>query len=73
LIDGDRAFEIETKLAELAGCQPPEMRNYLRGYVTASTARKTGWRFVRGSHRGTFVPNPEGADVLPHGHVRAFS
>lgn len=31
--------------------------------------RKTGWRFVRGSHSGTFVADPDGTDVLPEGYV----
>ena len=27
--------------------------------------RRTGWRYVRGSHAGTFVHDPEGTDELP--------
>jgi hypothetical protein len=30
--------------------------------------RVTGWRFVRGSHSGTFVPDPAGTDPLPAGY-----
>lgn len=38
-------------------------------WVTLSRARdgprKTGWRFVRGSHGSTYVPDPEGTDTPP--------
>jgi hypothetical protein len=30
--------------------------------------RVTGWRFVRGSHSGTFVEDPAGTDPLPPGY-----
>jgi hypothetical protein len=29
--------------------------------------RPTGYRFIRGSHSGTWVHDPEGTDVLPRG------
>lgn len=29
---------------------------------------RTGWRFVRGSHSGTYVRDPEGTDRLPPGY-----
>lgn len=29
--------------------------------------RVTGWRFARGSHGSTYVPDPAGTDVLPRG------
>jgi hypothetical protein len=31
-------------------------------------ARVTGWRFVRGTHSGTYVPDPAGTDLLPDGY-----
>lgn len=30
--------------------------------------RVTGWRFVRGTHSGTFVEDPNGVDTLPPGY-----
>lgn len=34
-----------------------------------TTARPvTGWRFVRGSHSGTYVQDPHGTDPLPPGY-----
>lgn len=33
-----------------------------------SVRRVTGWRFVRGSHSGTYVPDPQGTDPLPKGY-----
>lgn len=30
--------------------------------------RYTGWRFVRGSHSGTYVEDPKGTDPLPAGY-----
>ena len=30
--------------------------------------RRTGWRWVRGSHSGTYVQDPEGTDRLPEGY-----
>ena len=29
----------------------------------------TGWRFVRGTHSGTFVEDPRGRDRLPTGYL----
>jgi hypothetical protein len=31
-------------------------------------AKLTGWRFVRGSHSGTYVEDPWGTDPLPPGY-----
>jgi hypothetical protein len=31
--------------------------------------RKTGWRFVRGSHGGTYIEDPNGTDRLPAGYT----
>jgi hypothetical protein len=30
--------------------------------------RVTGWRYARGSHSGTYVHDPSGTDVPPHGY-----
>ncbi len=29
---------------------------------------RTGWRFVRGTHSGSYIRDPEGTDRLPAGH-----
>lgn len=33
-----------------------------------SARRITGWRFSRGSHSATYVPDPRGTDPLPAGY-----
>lgn len=71
MIDAEKAAHIEATLAELAGVQPEDVRDYLRGYIAAGEARRTGYRFVRGSHGGSYVADPEGTDVLPRGYTVA--
>lgn len=34
--------------------------------VANSGGKKTGYRFVRGSHGSTYIRDPEGTDDLPH-------
>lgn len=29
-------------------------------------AKRTGWKFVRGTHSGTYVPDPNGKDIPPY-------
>ena len=31
--------------------------------------RRTGWRFVKGTHSGTYVRDPRGTDPLPAGYA----
>jgi hypothetical protein len=38
------------------------MRHLRRG------EKRTGWRWVRGTHSGTYVRDPKGTDVLPPGY-----
>lgn len=33
----------------------------------AESPRRTGWRYVRGTHSATYVPDPEGTDRPPAG------
>lgn len=30
--------------------------------------KRTGWRYVRGSHAGTYIADPAGTDVPPKGY-----
>ena len=66
--------EVERRLAELLGRAPEEVRDYLYDVVEERlwrgrklTERVTGFRFVRGTHGGSFVRDPEGHDVIPPG------
>ena len=67
-IDAKTAREIEERLAELTGVDANEIRDWARGHITAGEARRTGWRFVRGAHGGTYVRDPDGHDILPAGY-----
>ena len=63
----------EAKLAELLRLSGDEVREYVvevledRLWRSGSTARRTGFTFVRGTHGGVYVRDPEGTDVLPPG------
>jgi len=63
VISGDRAKEIEMRLADLIDVEIAELRDYLRGNVGESAARRTGFRFIRGTHGGQYVRDPEGTDL----------
>lgn len=63
VITGDRAKEIEKRLAALLDVEIAELRDYLRGNIKESAARRTGFRFIRGTHGGQYVRDPEGTDV----------
>ena len=65
VIDGDRAREIEDHLADLLDVELGELRDYLRGNIRASANRLTGFRFIRGTHGGQYLRDPEGTDILP--------
>lgn len=67
MISGQRALEIEERLASLLDVEPNELRDYLAGNITAGKARRTGFRFVRGTHGGQYVPDPEGTDIIRAG------
>lgn len=68
------ALGIETKLAKLVGEEPAAVRDYLYQVLEERlwrgpklTERRTGIRFVRGTHGGTFIRDAAGNDVLPPG------
>ena len=41
------------------------MRDYLTGNIRTSNTRRTGFRFVRGTHGGQYVRDREGTDIAP--------
>ena len=63
MISGDRARQIEERLADQLDVEIAELRDYLRGNVKESAARRTGFRFIRGTHGGQYVQDPEGTDI----------
>ena len=63
MINGDRAKEIERRLADVLGVELAELRDYLRGNIAESGTRRTGFRFIRGTHGGQYVRDPEGTDI----------
>jgi hypothetical protein len=64
MISGDHAKEIEQRLADLLDVEIAELRDYLRGNIRESATRRTGFRFIRGTHGGQYVRDPEGTDTL---------
>jgi hypothetical protein len=67
MISGDRALEIEEQLAKLLHLEVGELRDYLAGNIRTSSTRRTGFRFVRGTHGGQYVRDREGTDIAPAG------
>ena len=67
MISGDRAMEIEKQLAQLLDIKVEELRDYLAGNIRTSGTRRTGFRFVRGTHGGQYVRDHEGTDIAPQG------
>lgn len=67
MISGDRAVKIEERLAHLLDVEVDELRDYLAGNIRTSTTRRTGFRFVRGTHGGQYVRDREGTDIAPAG------
>jgi hypothetical protein len=67
MISGERALKIEKQLAQLLDVEVDELRDYLAGNIRTSSARRTGFRFVRGTHGGHYVPDREGTDIRPAG------
>ena len=68
MIDADQAREIEEKLARLLDVRVDHLRDYLSGNIRSGGERRTGYTFVRGSHSGTYVRDPDGPDIVPAGH-----
>ena len=67
MISGERALEIEERLAELLGVGVDQLRDYLAGNIGASSTRRTGFRFVRGTHGGQYVRDRDGTDIVRPG------
>jgi hypothetical protein len=70
----DEGRAVERRLADRLGLEPVAVREYvlevLEERLWRSGERKerpTGFRFLRGSHSGTWIRDPEGTDVLPPG------
>jgi hypothetical protein len=69
-----RSVDLEQRLAKLLGADPADVRAYLcevieeRLWGRSPKERKTGFRFVRGTHGGAFVRDPEGNDTPPVGY-----
>jgi hypothetical protein len=68
------ARRVEAVLASLLREEPEAVRNYVVEVLEErlwrggeDRTRPTGFRFVRGSHGGTYVRDPAGTDVLPAG------
>ncbi len=68
------SVDLEQRLAKLLGADPAEVRTYLcevieeRLWGRSPKERKTGFRFVRGTHGGAFVRDPDGNDTPPVGY-----
>jgi hypothetical protein len=67
MISGERALKIEKQLARLLDVDVDELRDYLAGNIRTSTTRRTGFRFVRGTHGGHYVRDRDGTDIRPAG------
>ena len=67
MISGARALKIETQLAQLLDVEVDELRDYLAGNIGTRSTRRTGFRFVRGTHGGQYVRDREGTDTRPAG------
>jgi hypothetical protein len=68
MIEPEQASEIEARLAEFLGVSVDVWRDYRNGDIRAGGARRTGYRFVRGTHGGTYKRDPKGTDILPAGY-----
>jgi hypothetical protein len=69
MIEPEEARSLETRLAELLGVDVAVLRDYMTGNIRAGGARRTGVRFVRGTHSGTYTRDPNGTDILPAGYT----
>lgn len=68
------AQRTENELASRLGVNAEAVREYVVEVLEerlwrggAKQERRTGFRFVRGTHGGSYVRDPEGTDVLPPG------
>jgi hypothetical protein len=59
VISGDVAQDI--------GVEAKDLRDWMSGNIGQSGNRRTGVRFVRGTHGGHYVRDPEGTDIRPPG------
>ena len=67
MLEADKANEIETRLGDLLNIPVKDLRDYMSGNIRAGGERRTGYRFVRGTHGGHYVRDPQGRDSLPSG------
>jgi hypothetical protein len=67
MIEAEQAAEIEARLAKALGVSVEALRDFLNGNIRAGGARRTGYRFIRGTHGGSYVRDPQGTDILPAG------
>lgn len=70
----ENAFRIENELARVLRAEATEVRGYVAEVVQErawqereTPQRRTGFRFVRGTHGGSYVRDPAGTDILPPG------
>ncbi len=68
MIETKKAVAIEARLASLLEVEPEDVRDYFHGNIRAGGKRRTGYKFVRGTHGGSFVRDPDGTDILPAGY-----
>ncbi len=68
MIEAELARVIEEQLAELLHVRVADLRDYLEGNIRAGGQRRTGIRFVRGTHGGSYVRDPNGTDILSAGY-----
>ena len=68
------ALQVESQLATLLRMEPSEVREFVTEVLEdrlwrgrEKRGRRTGIRFVRGTHGGSYVRDPDGTDVLPRG------
>ena len=69
MISGERAKEIEKRLADLLDVEIADLRDYLRGNLKESAARRTGFRFIRGRMEGSSSGTPR-APTFPRSAPR---
>jgi len=67
MLEADKASEIEERLAGLLSIPVKDLRDYMTGNIRARGQRRTGYTFLRGTHGGHYVRDPNGTDILPSG------
>jgi hypothetical protein len=70
----EAARDVERRIARKLGVEQEQLRDYVIEVLEnrlwgegENPERKTGIKFVRGSHAGMYVRDPEGTDLLPPG------